>query len=303
MPYRQLPGRTADSPLRHWLRANLPDEPPFPAGRLTWEIVRRYAAGALPRDLAADADLTPAAIEGRIRYLARKLGYQPGSADTAWLRSDGTLADHAVRRDEATGCLMWTGHLAPSENGPRATLPERLRSAADGGREPAGVRVRRFLWEQAHGPLPRGLHVRAICGNRACVALDHAEVSAKAATVTLAMRRSLAERKHEETVDEAVDRLGIDARTAQTYRGAGGKRSPQPPRPSGLREWMTDYLPAQQPAGVAELDWLVARRYAAGVTLQVIATEHGVSRQMVHLRVRRVATMLGWTVDEGDTAL
>ena len=299
MPYRQLPNRTADSPLRHWLRANLPDEPPFPAGRLSWEIVRRYAAGELPRDLAKDADLTPIAIEGRVRHLATKLGYQPGT-DTAWLRSNGTLADHAVRYDAATGCLVWAGHLAPSENGPRATLPAPFRSTADGEPQTAGVRVRRWLWERAHGSLPRGLHVRAICGNRACVALAHAEVSAKAASVTLTLRRSLIDRKHEETVEEAAERLGIDTRTVERYRGAGGKRGPHKPRRSALRRWLTDHLPAQQPAAVDELDWLVARRYAAGVTLQTIATEQGVSRQMVHLRVRRVATALGWSAEDGD---
>ncbi len=35
------------------------------------------------------------------------------------------------------------------------------------------VKAHRYLWEQAHGPIPEGLVIRHRCGNEWCVALDH----------------------------------------------------------------------------------------------------------------------------------
>jgi hypothetical protein len=33
--------------------------------------------------------------------------------------------------------------------------------------------VHRYAWEQAHGPLPAGVRIGQVCGNRLCVRVDH----------------------------------------------------------------------------------------------------------------------------------
>ena len=182
MTYRKLPDRTSDTPMRQWLRTHLPDEPPARTSPLTWQLVRRYAAGELPRDLAADARITVHAVQHRVRYVAVKLGYEPAISD-ARLLPNGDLADHAVRRDDTTGCLLWTGAMAPSDYGPSASLAIDEQASSGTGRRPrAKVPVRRYRWEQEHGSLPRGRYVHAGFGNPACVALEHAEVRTKAGT-------------------------------------------------------------------------------------------------------------------------
>jgi hypothetical protein len=158
------------------------------------------------------------------------------------------------------------------------------------------VQVRRWLWEHEYGPLPRSRYVHAACGNPACVALEHAEVRTKAGTLTLAQHESLRAPKAEETIAEAAQRVGVRRGTVIQVRGPGGKRGPQT---VALRSWLREHLPAQQPAGVHELDWRMAQRYAAGDSLVAIGTEYGVTRQMVHLRVKRLATHLGWTLPAG----
>lgn len=297
LPYRNLSGRTSETPLRHWLRANLPDEPPVRTSPLTWQLVQRYTHGALARDLAPEAGIPLHAIENRVRYFAVKLGYQPGISE-ARILPNGDLADHAVRRDDATGCLLWTGSMHPSEYGPSASVPmiESPNSNAVRRRQ-AKVQVRRWLWEREHGPLPRGRYVHASCGNPACVGLEHAVVRTKAGTMSLAATDSLWARKAEETLAEAAERVGVRPGTVIRVRGTGGKRGP---KTAELRSWLSEHLPTQQPTGVHELDWLMARRYAAGDSLVVIGAKHGVTRQMVHLRVRRAAMTLGWSSSDGE---
>jgi hypothetical protein len=292
MPYRKLPDRTSETPLRHWLRANLPDERPVRTSPSTWQLVQHYSHGALARDLAPEAGIALHAVEGRVRYFAVKLGYQPGISE-ARLLPNGDLADHAARRDDATGCLLWTGSMHPSEYGPSASAP-----SGTVHRPQTKVQVRRWLWEREHGPLPRGRYVHADCGNPACIALEHAVVRTKAGTLTLAEIDSLRARKAEETLAEAAERLGVRPWSVVHVRGPGGKRGPKMAR---LRSWLREHLPAQRPAGVHDLDWRMAQRFAAGDSLAMIGTKHGVTRQMVHLRVKRVAVALGWTTDDGAT--
>jgi len=47
-------------------------------------------------------------------------------------------------------------------------------------RTPTGIRTTttatRFLWAQAHGPIPDGLQIDHLCRNRRCVNLDHLEL-------------------------------------------------------------------------------------------------------------------------------
>jgi len=64
-------------------------------------------------------------------------------------------------RDEATGCLVWTGQT----NYGYGIM------WADG----RGQRVHRLAWEWAHGPIPDGLVIDHLCMNRACVNVDHLE--------------------------------------------------------------------------------------------------------------------------------
>lgn len=291
MPYRKLPGRQYETPLRHWLRAHLPDDPPTRTSPLTWRLVRRYASGELARDLAPEAGIPLHAIENRVRYVAVKLGYQPRAAD-ARLLPNGDLADHAVRRDDVTGCLLWTGSLHPSEYGPSASLATADHAPSGTGRRPrTKVLVRRYRWEQAHGPLPRGRYVHAGCGNPACVALEHAVVRTKAGTLTMAQLDSLRARKTEETLVDAAERVGVRPGTVIQVRGTGGKRGP---KTADLRSWLREHLPPTQPAGVHEADWHFARRYAAGDSLVAIGTEDGVTRQMAHMRIKRLAVALGY---------
>lgn len=292
MPYRKLPDRRSETSLRHWLRTNLPDEPPVRTSPLTWQLVQRYAHGALARDLAPEAGLLPHAVEGRVRYFADKLSYQPGISE-ARLLPNSDLADHAVRWDDETGCLLWTGSMDPSAVATVIAGP----TSKPGRRSRPTVQVRRWLWEREHGPLPPRRYVHAGCGNPACVALEHAEVRTKAGTLPLAQHESLRARKSEETIAEAAQRVGVRRGTVIQVRGAGGKREP---KTAALRSWLIEDLPAHQPAGVHELDWRMARRYAAGDSLVTIGAEHRVTRQMAHMRVKPVATQLGWSPGDGE---
>lgn len=80
----------------------------------------------------------------------------------------GTLADLAIRveRDETTGCLRWTGAHTPSGYG---------QIVLDG----ATLYVHRVAYEQAHGPIPDGLHVDHVwdrgCRFHDCIEPSHLE--------------------------------------------------------------------------------------------------------------------------------
>lgn len=67
-----------------------------------------------------------------------------------------SFAARTTRDDN--GCLLWTG----------ATRPNGYGVIWDGERV---TRAHRWAWEQKHGPIPDGMDLDHICGNRACV--DH----------------------------------------------------------------------------------------------------------------------------------
>ena len=280
-----------DSPLRHWLRVNLPAEPQPGIRPLTWTMLRQYADGGSTRQLADEHGLRPEAVSSRINRAARTLGYTHPDSQ-AWLLRDGRVAPHAARRDSQTGCLLWNGYLGPYENGPTAGRPQSHRADTSSEVGQPRFQVRRVLWEQRHGPVPSDLFIAAACGNRACVNPDHGEVRPRYGQLSDEQRESLVARKEEETRREAAARLGVTPETVSQVRGPGGKR---PPLTSTLRTWLIEHMPQERPEGVLELDWAVAGRYARGVSLATIGAEHGVSRQMVHMRIRRAATSIGWS--------
>jgi hypothetical protein len=71
------------------------------------------------------------------------------------------------------GCLLWTG----------PTMRDGTAAIRIDGRERA---VHRVVWELVHGPLPYGAVVQRRCGQRACVAIPHLDVRARAGRVASA---------------------------------------------------------------------------------------------------------------------
>ena len=277
-----------DTPLRHWLRDNLPAEAQPGIRPLTWTVLRQYADGVSTRQLADEHGLHPETIISRLNRAARALGYTHPDSQ-AWLLPDGRVAPHAARRDPPTGCLLWNGYLGPHENGPTAGRPQSHRADTPSEIGQPRFQVRRVLWEQRHGPVPSDLFIAAACGNRACVEPDHGEVRPRYSQLSEEQRASLVARKDDETRAEAAARLGVTPETVSQVRGPGGKR---PPLTSDLRQQLADLLSGDRPTGALELDWECGRRYAAGESLASIAASLGVTRQMVHMRAKRLATAL-----------
>ena len=288
MPYRRIPGHDRNSPLKHWLRENLPPERPEGVKPQTWAMLGTYLSGTSLNDLSAHHNVSAEAISIRFRLVARKLGYEPPDVQR-WLLPDGTVAPHMIDVDPETDCWLWRGHFKETQPGPFAILPKELRppgSAAAYPRQP----VRRFLYEQGREPLPRNQVVVAVCGHRACVNPAHASVRRWIEGRIETYREELLQRKQEETAPEAAARLGVSVSTIRDMRGAGGKKVEL----SKFRPWLKEHLPVHQPASVIEQDWEFARRYVDGVTLAVLGAEAGVSPQVVHFRIKRLATTLGW---------
>lgn len=68
-----------------------------------------------------------------------------------------------VRQGE---CLVWAGAIRPNGYG----------VMWDGQRV---VRVHRWAYEQANGPIPEGADIDHICGNRACAEASHLRVTSR----------------------------------------------------------------------------------------------------------------------------
>mgnify|MGYP001761453403 FL=1 len=82
----------------------------------------------------------------------------PMAGGQARLRNEAErLAAHTERRGE---CLVWTGDL--NEHG--------YGRIVSGGRK---MRVHRYVYQEANGPIPGGMEVDHTCHNRACVELSH----------------------------------------------------------------------------------------------------------------------------------
>ena len=298
MTERPIRGQKHQTPLRYWLASNLPTDPPFRTSSQTWSLAQRFAAGDPVGRLAEETGLSPEAITQRLMTLARKIGYQSPST-TAWLLPEGRLADHSVRVDEASGCLVWTGYLEPKATGPYEHLPRSHWPAGHTG--PMGPRVllRQFLWEQTYGLVPGNLVVSAACGDRRCLALEHAALRVRRTSVAIDDVASTIDRKAEETRGEAAARLRVSQHTITQWRGPGGRKEPMT---APLRAWLIEHLPQHQPASTAGRDWSAARRYAAGETLASIATDERLTPQAIHHRIRKLAMTLGYTSEHGSTS-
>lgn len=66
------------------------------------------------------------------------------------------------RHGNVTCCLLWTGARSRLGYG---------RFTVDGSRK--AVEAHRAAWEIFVGPLPKGVQVRRVCGNRDCVGPEH----------------------------------------------------------------------------------------------------------------------------------
>lgn len=67
-----------------------------------------------------------------------------------------------LKRDESSGCLLWTGSIPP----------EGYVQVRVGGRRTG---IHRFMYEQRVGPIPAGLHLDHLCRVRHCAEPAHLE--------------------------------------------------------------------------------------------------------------------------------
>lgn len=280
-----------DTPLKRWLADHLPGQQPEWMRDETWALLRRLAAGEDMRHIGLDEGLGTSAINSRLRQAASRLGY-PGATTRTWLAETGELADHVVERDPATGCWLWTGKLRPREIGPTAQLPVHARPAHPTTRHPPQRPVRQVLFERDQGPVATGMIVASTCGDRRCVNPSHAAVRVAHAGIGEAARQSVRDGVGTETAAEAARRVGVSVAYAIQLRRGTTDRTPG--RRSALQRWLRDHLPAERPANVLDVDWRFARQVAGDTTFQQVADAEGVSRQMVHFRVRRLARTLGY---------
>ena len=73
----------------------------------------------------------------------------------------------AARTEKVGDCLIWTGSKNERGYG-------KIRSNGK------TLRVHRFAWEQAHGPIPDGAEIDHICWRRDCCNVDHMRISSRA---------------------------------------------------------------------------------------------------------------------------
>ncbi|MEV7413592.1 HNH endonuclease signature motif containing protein [Streptomyces althioticus] len=71
-------------------------------------------------------------------------------------------------------CHLWTGGARSKRDHDRGMFGEFYGAFRADGRM---VRVHRYAWEQANGPVPDGLELDHKCRRRNCVNLDHLEVT------------------------------------------------------------------------------------------------------------------------------
>lgn len=94
-----------------------------------------------------------------VKHYSRLLA--TGSAETPLKRYRNPEESFKSRcRQTETGCVVWSGSLATGGYG---------MMSANGKK----VRAHRYAWERVNGPIPDGLVIDHICGNRACVNVDH----------------------------------------------------------------------------------------------------------------------------------
>ena len=79
----------------------------------------------------------------------------------AWMPVADRLK-HRTKRNEATGCLEFTGGVGSNGYGRMAVRQKR-------------DYAHRISYELAYGPIPQGLHIDHLCRNRRCVEPTHLE--------------------------------------------------------------------------------------------------------------------------------
>lgn len=109
-----------------------------------------------------------------------------------------------VSRDPS-GCLLWTGGCSGPGYG-RFWLAESL------------VLPHRFVYEQAIGPIPEGLVIDHLCGNPACVNVDHLEAVTPRANVHRSSNVAAL------NAQKTRCKSGHDFDTANTYTTPDGRR-------------------------------------------------------------------------------
>jgi hypothetical protein len=284
----QLRSQRRMEAIRDWLRDHLPDERPRRMYLTTWQLLRAFADGASVDGLVTRSGRTREHTVWLIREGARRCGYVEPPL-VAWVRADGTVAPEAIDHDPVMGCDVWLGTAPENDRGPKARLPVALRPEAERQGNGPMVVVRRYLWEQAGRELGPEWVLVGRCGDWRCIALDHQEPQRVGTRLRRAAVESLIEHKDRETPDEAAARVGASRSFVDKVRGPGGKRVP---KRSELRGWLAEAMPAERPPAISERDWACAQAFAGEQTLEQIAKAEGVSRQMIHIRVRRVAEQL-----------
>lgn len=78
-----------------------------------------------------------------------------------WIRDPEERLVAYTKRDDATGCLVWTGTVLANGYG-------YMSKTLAGTNAP-----HRYAWASANGPIPDGAWVDHICHNRACVEPSH----------------------------------------------------------------------------------------------------------------------------------
>ena len=76
--------------------------------------------------------------------------------------------------------------------------------------------VHRFFWERTHGPVPNGLVLDHLCGNRACVNPEHLEVVTKGVNTRRGRQTKLTPeqvRVIRKIVGELASSYGVSIRT------------------------------------------------------------------------------------------
>lgn len=69
-----------------------------------------------------------------------------------------------IRRDPATGCLVWTGRKNRGGYGQMYVGND-------------SVPVHRYAWERVNGPVPDGMCLDHVCYNRACAEVSHLRIA------------------------------------------------------------------------------------------------------------------------------
>lgn len=80
-----------------------------------------------------------------------------------------------------TPCVEWKG--SKTHNGYGRVRRRRISKSP--------LLAHRYLWEQANGPIPKGMVVMHTCDNRGCVNIDHLMVGTQGDNLRMAYQRGM----------------------------------------------------------------------------------------------------------------